>query len=83
MSKPDNDLPAITEPWPLKNIVYTAFVAPVMLAATLEWVLFFLAFNYCLLKVFIKAEHWSIRILAVVISLAFSVLRWVFRFFRV
>lgn len=44
--------------------------------ACLEWILFFCAFNYCLVKVFIKAEHWSIRILALIQCIAFSIIRY-------
>lgn len=47
----------------------------VMLAAFLEWFLWLAAFLYCLIKVFVKAEHWSIRILAVVMMIGFSALR--------
>ena len=47
----------------------------VMLAAFLEWFLWLAAFIYCLVKVFQKAEHWSIRLLAVVMMIAFSALR--------
>ena len=46
-----------------------------MLAAFLEWFLWLAAFLYCLVKVFVKAEHWSIRILAVVMMIGFSALR--------
>ena len=46
-----------------------------MLAAFLEWFLWLAAFLYCLVKVFQKAEHWSIRILAVVMMLTFTALR--------
>lgn len=46
-----------------------------MLAAFLEWFLWLAAFLYCLIKVFVKAEHWSIRILAVVMMIGFSALR--------
>ena len=47
----------------------------VMLAAFLEWFLWLAAFLYCLVKVFVKAEHWSIRLLAVVMMIGFSALR--------
>ena len=46
-----------------------------MLAACLEWILWLAAFLYCLLKVYIKAEHWSIRILAIVMMIGFTALR--------
>ncbi|KAK3956213.1 chitin synthase [Pseudoneurospora amorphoporcata] len=51
--------------WPVKEIVYTAIVGLVMLAACLEWFLWIAAFMYCLVKVFVKAEHWTIRVLCI------------------
>lgn len=48
----------------------------VMLAAFLEWFLWLAAFLYCLIKVFQKAEHWTIRILAVIMIIAFTALRY-------
>lgn len=48
-----------------------------MLAATLEWFLWIAAFWYCLYKVFKKAEHWSIRVLAIILGLLFSAFRYV------
>jgi len=48
-----------------------------MIAAFLEWFLWLAAFMYCLVKVFQKAEHWSVRLLACVIALAFIALRYV------
>lgn len=47
-----------------------------MLAAFLEWFLWIAAFLYCLWKVFIKAEHWTVRVLAVCIGVAFTLLRY-------
>jgi chitin synthase len=46
-----------------------------MLAAFLEWVLWLLAFVYCLVKVYIKAEHWTVKLLAFVVGLLFVLLR--------
>lgn len=46
-----------------------------MLAAVLEWFLWIAAFLYCLWKVFVKAEHWTIRVLSVVVALLFTALR--------
>ena len=57
------------------QIVYVSIMGTVMLAAFLEWFLWLAAFLYCLVKVFVKAEHWSIRILAVVMMIGFSALR--------
>ncbi|KAK2011219.1 class VII chitin synthase [Colletotrichum eremochloae] len=64
--------------WAPKDIVYTSIVGLVMLAAILEWFLWIAAFLYCLWKVFIKAEHWTIRILAVVIGVLFTCFRAIF-----
>lgn len=47
-----------------------------MIAALLEWFLWIAAFLYCLWKVFIKAEHWTVRLLAVLVGIAFSLLRY-------
>lgn len=57
------------------QIVYVSIVGAVMLAAFLEWFLWLAAFLYCLVKVFQKAEHWSIRILALIMMLIFTLLR--------
>jgi chitin synthase len=46
-----------------------------MLAAFLEWFLWLAAFLYCLVKVFQKAEHWSIRVLAIMMMVLFTALR--------
>lgn len=41
-SATNNGVPAITEPWPVKDIIYVAIVGGVMLAALLEWILWLL-----------------------------------------
>ncbi|KAK1980515.1 class VII chitin synthase [Colletotrichum cereale] len=64
--------------WAPKDIVYTAIVGLVMLAAILEWFLWIAAFLYCLWKVFIKAEHWTIRVLAVIVGVLFTCFRAIF-----
>ncbi|KAL0944217.1 chitin synthase d [Colletotrichum truncatum] len=64
--------------WAPKDIVYTAIVGLVMLAAVLEWFLWIAAFLYCLWKVFIKAEHWTIRVLAVIVAILFTCFRAIF-----
>ena len=46
-----------------------------MVAAFLEWFLWLGAFLYCLIKVYQKAEHWSVKIAAVVIGILFTLLR--------
>jgi len=48
-----------------------------MIAALLEWVLWIAAFLYCVVKVFRKAEHWTVNVLAVVVGVAFTLLRYV------
>lgn len=57
------------------QIVYTALVGFLMLAAFLEWVLWIGAFMYCLWKVFRKSEHWTVNVLAVIIAVGFLLLR--------
>lgn len=57
------------------QIIYVAIVGPVMLAALFEWVLWLVAFLFCLVKVYTKADHWSVRFLAVVIMILFTLLR--------
>lgn len=47
-----------------------------MLAAVLEWFLWLAAFLYCLVKVFKKAEHWTIKVLAIIIAFFFTGLRY-------
>ncbi|KAK3905455.1 transferase-like protein [Staphylotrichum tortipilum] len=68
----------LDETWPVSEIVYTAIVGVVMLAALLEWFLWIAAFLYCLWKVFVKAEHWTVRLLAVLVGVAFTLLRFIF-----
>ena len=46
-----------------------------MLAALLEWFLWVAAFLYCIVKVFQKAENWSVRILSVFFGILFFLLR--------
>ena len=48
-----------------------------MLAAFLEWFLWLAAFLYCLYKVYQKAESISIKILAVIMMVLFTLLRYV------
>ncbi|KAL8346814.1 hypothetical protein RB601_003492 [Gaeumannomyces tritici] len=64
--------------WPVHDVVYTIIVGIVMLMALLEWFLWIAAFMYCLVKVFIKAEHWTIRLLAVVVAILFTGFRCIF-----
>lgn len=55
--------------------MYLSIVGPLMLAAAVEWVLWLAAFIYCLIKAYQKADHWSVRVLSVVMILLFSLLR--------
>ncbi|KAI1815351.1 family 2 glycosyltransferase [Poronia punctata] len=64
--------------WPVHEIIYTVIVGIIMLAAILEWFLWIAAFLYCLYKVFRKAEHWTIRVLAVVVAVLFLCFRLIF-----
>lgn len=77
----NDGIPPITASWPVADIVYVAIVGLVMLAALLEWILWLLAFLYCLTKVWQKAEgngKWSIRILCVLNMAFFTAMRCVF-----
>ncbi|KAL8806256.1 MAG: hypothetical protein Q9200_005104 [Gallowayella weberi] len=74
----ENGIDAITDPWPTKDIVYVSIMGTVMLAAFLEWFLWLAAFIYCLVKVFQKAEHYTIRLLAIVMIIMFTLLRAIF-----
>lgn len=74
----NSDIPSITEPWPVADIVYVAIVGGIMILALLEWFLWLAAFLYCLVKVFQKAENVSIRILAVIMMILFTAFRAVF-----
>lgn len=67
--------------WPLKDIIYVAIVGGVMVAALLEWILWLLAFLYCLCKVFQKAQgegKASIRVLAILNMIFFVGMRCIF-----
>lgn len=50
-------------------------MGPVVVAALFESFLWVAAFCYCLSKAYKKADHWSQKVLAAVLSLAFIVLR--------
>ena len=57
------------------QIVFVSIMGFVLSAAALEWFLWLAAFLYCLIKVFKKAEHWTIRLLAVIMIISFTALR--------
>lgn len=59
----------------LKQIIYVSIMGTAMIMAFLEWFLWLAAFLYCLIKVFKKAEHWSVRLLAAVMMIIFTALR--------
>ena len=72
---------SVSAPWPVGDVVYVAIVGTVMLAALLEWLLWLLAFLYCLLKAYQKANgkgKWSIRLLAILNSIFFIGMRCIF-----
>ncbi|KAA8611854.1 hypothetical protein PtrSN002B_003188 [Pyrenophora tritici-repentis] len=71
----DGSIPDITDPWPVKDIVYVAIIGGLMLAALLEWFLWVAAFLYCIVKVFQKAETISVRILSIFFGVMFFLLR--------
>jgi chitin synthase len=74
-----NRAPVVDPPtWPVKDIVYVSIVGTVMLAALLEWILWLLAFLFCLAKVVQKAENWSVRILALANMVFFVAMRCIF-----
>jgi chitin synthase len=47
-----------------------------MAAAFLEWFLWIAAFDFCLFKAYQKAEHYTVKILAVLIGIFFTLLRY-------
>ncbi|ODH43673.1 chitin synthase D [Paracoccidioides brasiliensis] len=64
--------------WATKDIIYVSILGPFLVAAFLEWFLWLAAFLYCLGKVFVKADHWSIKVLAVVMMVFFTAFRGTF-----
>jgi hypothetical protein len=61
----------------LSQIVYTSIVGILMLMAAVEWILWFASFLHGLVKVYQKAEHWSIRLLCFIVGTSFTVIRYV------
>jgi chitin synthase len=53
------------------QIIYVSIIGVVMLAAVLEWFLWVAAFTYCLVKVYQKAETWTVKVLALIIMVLF------------
>ncbi|KAI9683422.1 MAG: hypothetical protein M1829_005494 [Trizodia sp. TS-e1964] len=78
MGPEQHGVSTISGKWPVADIVYVSIVGTVMLAACLEWFLWLAAFLYCLIKVYQKAENWTIRVLAVIMMILFIALRCIF-----
>ncbi|KAL8911182.1 MAG: hypothetical protein Q9171_003588 [Xanthocarpia ochracea] len=78
MAVNENGVAAITDPWPKNDIIYVSIMGTVMIGAFLEWFLWLAAFIYCLVKVFQKAEHYTIRLLAIIMIILFTLLRAIF-----
>ncbi|KAF2818896.1 chitin synthase-like protein d [Ophiobolus disseminans] len=78
IARADASIPDITDPWPVKDIVYVSIIGALMLAALLEWFLWVAAFLYCIVKVFQKAETISVRILSIFFGILFFALRAIF-----
>jgi chitin synthase len=77
----DTNTPSTTAPWRVKDIVYIGIVGWFMLMALVEWLLWLLAFLYCLMKVYQKAQgegRWAIRALAVTNGIIFTAFRLIF-----
>jgi chitin synthase len=55
-----------------------SLIAPILVAAFLESFLWVGAFLYCFAKAFMKANHWSVRVLAVLFSILHIVMKGVF-----
>ncbi|EAW07572.1 chitin synthase D [Aspergillus clavatus NRRL 1] len=70
--------PVVSSSWSVADIVYVTIISPLVLAAFLEWFLWIAAFLYCLFKVYQKADHWSVRFLAVTMMILFTSLRGIF-----
>ncbi|KAL5361790.1 chitin synthase-domain-containing protein [Aspergillus floccosus] len=62
----------------MREMVFVSIIGPLMLAAFVEWILFLIAFLYCLAKVYQKAEHWSIKVLAFIMMILFASFRGIF-----
>lgn len=53
------------------------FLTPLVCAALLEWFLWLTAFLYCLWKVYKKADHWTVQVMAILNAIVFSTLRYI------
>src|SRR2546430_6666412 len=61
----------------LCQIIYTSLIGLPVLMAFVEWILWFLGFIACLFTVLKKAHNWSTRIMAILMMLIFTLLRFV------
>ncbi|KAI1613302.1 chitin synthase [Exophiala viscosa] len=68
----------VTGPWSIPDIVCLSILGPLVLAAFLESFLWVAAFCYCLVKAYQKADHWSQKVLCVIMTIAFFLLRGIF-----
>lgn len=66
-----------TKPWSTKDIVYTGIIGFLMILVIIEWTLWIVAFIYSLIKAYQKADRTSAKVLAVLVALTFTVLRYV------
>jgi chitin synthase len=66
-----------TQPWALKDIIYTGIIGFVMIMALIEWLIWLGAFLYSLIKAYQKADQKSIKVLAVLVGFMFTGLRYV------
>ncbi|KIW14303.1 hypothetical protein PV08_07085 [Exophiala spinifera] len=74
----DQAFESITDPWSIPDILCLALSAPLVLLAFFESFLWVAAFCYCLGKAYQKADHWSQRFMAVVMTLCFVIVRGIF-----
>ncbi|KAL6719831.1 hypothetical protein ACLMJK_001752 [Lecanora helva] len=68
----------VSDEWKVADIVYVSIMGFVLSAASLEWFLWLAAFIYCLVKVYIKADHWTIKVMAIFMMVGFTLLRCIF-----
>ncbi|KJZ74881.1 hypothetical protein HIM_05790 [Hirsutella minnesotensis 3608] len=66
---------APTGKWDSKDIVYMSLAGVIIAMALVEWVLWLAAFLYCLIRAFLQANKWSVRLLSAVVGILFILLR--------
>ncbi|KIW41604.1 uncharacterized protein PV06_07147 [Exophiala oligosperma] len=74
----DKRYESLTDPWPIPDILCLAISAPLVILAFFESFLWVAAFVYCLAKAYQKADHWSQRLMAIVMIVAFITARGIF-----